>query len=187
MSVAKRTVSAADVYGTENAPRGLTRTCSEYASIPDDVHSRLQSMSWRIRSNVSRGYIGTVNGAAAPHHEETPRWGRATTIATSGAQDVSSASLKRTADNDDSDAILANCFEDDDAWGGPTVPMQTISNERPVRSLPARGLRPTMSMPPLHDISPAFDAAQNCPDTEMQDDAFRMVDFSAFASRTDGF
>ena len=51
MSVAKRTVSAADVYGEENAPRGLTRTCSEYASIPDDVHTRLQSMSWRIRAS----------------------------------------------------------------------------------------------------------------------------------------
>lgn len=179
MSVAKRTVSAADVYGPENAPRGLTRTCSEYASIPDDVHTRLQSMGWRIRSNVSRGYLRTAGGdAPGAHPDDSARWGRSTTIAAPGAPGVA-GSLKRMADNDDSDAVLASCFESDDAWDAPPAP---VASDRPLRALPARGLRPTASVPPLHDISPEFHAAQNRPE-----DAFRMVDFSAFASRTDGF
>lgn len=117
--------------------------------------------------------------------DDSPRWGRATTIAAPGAP--ATGSLKRTANNDDSDAVLANCFEEDEPLIAPTTSIQYTEPARPIRALPSRGMRPTVSMPPLHDISPAFNAAQNCPDAEMSEDAFQTVDFSAFTSRTDGF
>lgn len=116
-------------------------------------------------------------------------------------------SLKRGADDGDSDAILANAFEEDeftDNGGGfgDALAMQNRENqpsagnsERVVRPLPARGgFRPTISMPPLREIT-AYDSAQNVHSSasdvgepmDTQVEPFRTVDFTAYAASTDGF
>lgn len=58
--MSKRAISANDVYHTNaHGQEPFARTLSsEYASIPEDVQSRLQSMSWRIRS--SEFYAGAL-------------------------------------------------------------------------------------------------------------------------------
>ena len=112
-----------------------------------------------------------------------------------GAADVQpSPSLKRGTSEDDSDAVLAEAFGDDDGCEM-DVPHASESmscddddeahppSDRPMRPLPARqGLRATQSMPPS---APAWRdlAAESHRDA----DAFRLIDFSAFAAHADHF
>ncbi|WFD20928.1 hypothetical protein MCAP1_003183 [Malassezia caprae] len=67
MPLAKRAVSAHDVWRSDAENQGLSRVSSAYDAIPSDIQARLQSMSWRIRSNVSRGYLGHT--ASSNAHE----------------------------------------------------------------------------------------------------------------------
>ncbi|WFD00329.1 hypothetical protein MYAM1_003077 [Malassezia yamatoensis] len=68
--MAKRTTSVNDVYQREQHARVLARTSSEYAHIAPEIQAQLQSMSWRIRANVNRGYQGGLHnpGAHSPRH-----------------------------------------------------------------------------------------------------------------------
>lgn len=248
MTLAKRAISSNDVFEREREKQGLSRTSSEYASIPNDIQSQLQSMSWRIRAStlialtpdVNRGYAsGTPDGiAGAPKHFSNAhdtiqgvkssfhQWGRTATMPTgtlrgmtphpspsqvnmnscwSSDTDTSFNSLnmpnlKRGIGEEDTDAILANCFDEDE---GSWAPMQSserenqpLDEERVLRPLPSRGsFRPTKSMPPLREL-PADVAPQNIPgfpvgpgrdDAMATDEPFHLVDFSAYATRTDGF
>lgn len=209
----KRAVSAHDV-GLHGAPStGLSRVSSQYDSIPMDVQNRLQSMGWRIRSNVSRGYRhgGSSSGASALDtvqqvRQTSHQWGRTASVPhgalrgmappmPTGAADEAPSpfSLKRGTAEDDSDAVLADAFGDDDGCEMDALPVSEpmscdadvahARSERPMRPLPARqGLRVTQSMPPS---APAWRdlAAESHRDA----DAFRLIDFSAFATHADHF
>ncbi|WFD44171.1 hypothetical protein MPSI1_002837 [Malassezia psittaci] len=94
MTMAKRTTSVNDVYQREQQSRGLARTSSEYAHIAPEIQAQLQSMSWRIRANVNRGYQGGLHNPSghSPRHfscaQDTlqevknsyHRWGRSATM-----------------------------------------------------------------------------------------------------------
>lgn len=117
---------------------------------------------------------------------------------TYGAAKAPSIVLKRTADANDSDAVLAGCFGEDEtpsephaAAGDAITNMSDRENDptsRPMRSLPARsGMRPTMSMPPLHEAPYASDICMSDAQESLQADPYRLVDFSAFAAHSEGF
>lgn len=106
----------------------------------------------------------------------------------------SSPSLKRGTSEDDSDAVLADAFGDDDGCEMDVPPASEHMScddddeahppsDRPMRPLPARqGLRATQSMPPS---APAWrDLAA---ESQRDADAFRLIDFSAFATHADHF
>ena len=52
MTLAKRAISANDVFEREREGHGLARTSSEYSHIPSDIQAQLQTMSWRIRAST---------------------------------------------------------------------------------------------------------------------------------------
>ncbi|KAI3624049.1 hypothetical protein CBS14141_002477 [Malassezia furfur] len=94
--MSKRAISSNDVLQREHEGRGLARTSSEYASIPPEIQAQLQSMSWRIRANVNRGYAGGPRASelGAPRHftnaqntlqevkSSFHQWGRTATMPT---------------------------------------------------------------------------------------------------------
>ena len=102
-------------------------------------------------------------------------------------------SLKRGTAEDDSDAVLADAFGDDDGCEMDALPVSEpmscdvdvahAPSERPMRPLPARqGLRATQSMPPSAPAWRDLDA-----ESHRDADAFRLIDFSAFATHADRF
>ncbi|SHO79647.1 Uncharacterized protein MSYG_3998 [Malassezia sympodialis ATCC 42132] len=250
MPLTKRAVSSHDVLRSDSEHQGLSRVSSAYDTIPSDIQNRLQSMSWRIRSNVSRGYLGHTktydaqdsggtefqsanstlenvkstynqwgrtasvpNGALRGHGNMMPpppppnmmsRWSSDTETAnTSFGSSVPSLSLKRGMGEDDSDAILAGAFADEDgsfgaSWDAPMVPEEnsppsmdgpTLSGSRPMRPLPSRGpFRPALSLPVVsqpfthNDARQAMDLAE-----EDGSEQFHHIDFSAYAANPDGF
>lgn len=151
-------------------------------------------------------------------------WGRTATMpsgvlrGTAPASDfgpTAQASLKRGMGEEDSDAILANVFDEDNGrpapFAGTWAPDDTSfeedpviakgSHDRTVRPLPTRGgFRPTQSMPPLRELPQDFvsgpDLSHTFVTTEteapadtmlVEQEPFRAVDFATYAMRSDGF
>ena len=138
---------------------------------------------------------GALRGGQAPLNDITEsNMHRSMTdvYSTPGNVQLSSLSLKRGMSEDDTDAVLAEAFGDDDGEMDDSMPPTlSSSNDRPMRSLPRQGLRPTQSMPPkwqgipVPDSNTLMDMSENESDTASE--PFRQVDFSAYASYTDGF
>lgn len=120
----------------------------------------------------------------------------ATDVYTASTNDEgASLSLKRGMSEDDTDAVLAEAFGDDDGHIEDMMPPPSSpGNERPMRPLPRQGLRPTQSMPPTwhgipHGPGPGCETQMDTSeaDSDPASEPFRQVDFSSYASYTDGF
>lgn len=145
-----------------------------------------------VPNGALRGHVATSMPPPAAAPSMISRWSSDTdTVNTSFDTTASSLNLKRGMAEEDSDAILAGAFEDDDGDNAPPM-LDDAWATRPVRPLPARqGLRPTMSMPPMHSLD-HMQVAMPGPTVEMEEategaEPFRRIDFSSFASQTDGF
>lgn len=107
--------------------------------------------------------------------------------------------LKRGLADDDTDAILANAFDDEEEFGFPSQSSdcenRPLETERVMRPLPARGpFQATKSMPPLRELPSGLgdenmvSAGYSSDDAmNMTDEPYRHVDFSAYTMRTDNF
>ncbi|PKI85549.1 hypothetical protein MVES_000071 [Malassezia vespertilionis] len=204
----KRATSAADVFHTDKDARRFTRASSEYNAISSDIQTRLQSMSWRIRSNVHRGYVnGTPRGMQCTRNTDTTNvqdmlqdarsaqchWGRTASVPFGALRGESAEhdscawnnELKRGISEDDSDAVLASAFEENElAWQGAVCEMNMVDDNWENIPAPER-----TSMPPLRELPADYNPFLNR-GAEAMDQTVEMherVDFATYAQRTDNF
>lgn len=197
--------------GTPNGVAGAQS--KQYFNSAQDTMQEVKSSfhQWGRTATMPNGALrGAMGPPPSQEANMMSRWS-SDTDTTFGSLNVN-ASLKRGMAEDDSDAILANCFDEDEGsqWGTPFTqsnsdsenePLDAPMNvERAVRPLPARsGFRPTKSMPPLRELPLDNDSGQSTPYTHHRsgsdsdeamapaEEPFRHVDFTSYASRTDNF
>lgn len=183
----------------------------------EDLGTEFQSANSTLE-NVKNTYnqwgrtASVPNGALRGHNAMMPpppppnmmsRWSSDTETANSSfSSTVPSLSLKRGMGEEDSDAILAGAFEDDDgsfgaSWDAPmhsgegarVLDAPTLPENRPMRPLPSRGpLRPTLSLPVVTQPFPQMESQQDMDMAEEDgSEEFHRIDFSAYAANPDGF